>query len=71
MKLAGLSEDSSLRIQFDTSAVGIRTKLIDYRGIKNRVSLCPVIVEGKPETQVFAWNVGLGSSTGIGFGAIY
>jgi CRISPR-associated endoribonuclease Cas6 len=71
MKIAGLPEDESLKIRFDASAHGARTKIIDYRGIKNKVSVCPVIIEGKPETKVFAWNVGLGNSTGIGFGAIY
>lgn len=72
MKLAGLPADDTLQIRFDTSAPNKKVKLIDYRGIKNRVSQsCPVIIEGKPETKAFAWNVGLGSSTGIGFGAIY
>ncbi|MDR2119087.1 MAG: CRISPR-associated endoribonuclease Cas6 [Tannerellaceae bacterium] len=71
MKIAGLPEDESLKIRFDTSVNGARTKIIDYRGIKNKVNLCPVIIEGKPETKLFAWNVGVGNSTGIGFGAIY
>jgi CRISPR-associated endoribonuclease Cas6 len=71
MKIAGLPGDESLKIRFDISSADKRTKVIDYRGIKNRVNLCPVIMEGKPETKAFAWNVGLGNSTGIGFGAIY
>jgi CRISPR-associated endoribonuclease Cas6 len=71
MELAGLPKDENLKIRFDTSVNGAKTKVIDYRGIKSRVNLCPVIIEGKPETKVFAWNVGLGNSTGIGFGAIY
>lgn len=72
MKLAGLPLDETLQIRFETSAPNKKIKLIDYRGIKNRVSQsCPVIIEGKPQTKAFAWNVGLGSSTGIGFGAIY
>jgi CRISPR-associated endoribonuclease Cas6 len=71
MKIVGLPEDESLKIRFDTSSADKRTKVIDYRGIKNRVNLCPLIMEGKPETKAFAWNVGLGNSTGIGFGAIY
>jgi CRISPR-associated endoribonuclease Cas6 len=71
MKIAGLPEDESLKIRFDTSVNGAKTKIIDYRGIKNKVNVCPVIIEGKPETKVFAWNVGLGNSTGVGFGSIY
>jgi CRISPR-associated endoribonuclease Cas6 len=71
MELAGLPKDESLKIQFDNSSGRAKTKVIDYRGIKSRVNLCSVIIEGKPETKVFAWNVGLGNSTGVGYGAIY
>jgi CRISPR-associated endoribonuclease Cas6 len=71
MELAGLEKDESLKISFDRLNSKPKTKVIDYRGIKSRVNLCPVIIEGKPDTKLFAWNVGLGNSTGIGFGAIY
>lgn len=71
MNLAGLPKDESLNIRFAPSEGSARVKLIDYKGIKNRVNLCPVIIEGKPETKAFAWNVGLGNSTGIGFGSVY
>jgi CRISPR-associated endoribonuclease Cas6 len=71
MELAGLPKDESLKIDFDRSVPNAKTKIIAYRGIKNRVNLCPVMIEGKPETKLFAWNVGLGNSTGIGFGSIY
>lgn len=71
---AGLLEDESLKITFDQNYRKKSTKKIDYkRGnqiTKIRASWCPVIIEGKPETKIFAWNVGLGNSTGIGFGAI-
>jgi CRISPR-associated endoribonuclease Cas6 len=70
MAEAGLSRDESLKIHFDVSSPAAKIKIISYRGIKNKVSLCPVIIEGCPETKLFAWNVGLGNSTGIGFGAI-
>lgn len=71
MKIAGLEPDETLKIKFDTSFAKKQIKLIDYRGVKNRVNYCPIIMEAKPETKAFAWDVGLGSSTGIGFGAIY
>lgn len=71
MDIAGLQVDESLSIRFDASGGKAKTKIIDYRGIKNRVNQCPVIIEGHPETKLFAWNVGLGNSTGIGFGSIY
>lgn len=71
MEKAGLAPDETLSIRFDINAVNKKIKLIDYKGIKNRVCQCPIIIEAKPETKLFAWNVGLGNSTGIGFGAIY
>ena len=71
MREAGLEEDNSLEINFDTYSVKKKLKLVRYHGIGNKASLCPVIIKGKPSTKLFAWNVGLGNSTGIGFGAIY
>lgn len=71
MREAGLEEDESLEIHFDTSFPRKKLKLVHYHGIGNKTSLCPVIIKGKTTTKLFAWNVGLGNSTGIGFGAIY
>ena len=71
MELAGLPKDETLDIRFTPSEGYAKIKLIDYKGVKNRVNQCPIIIEGKPETKIFAWNVGIGNSTGIGFGAIY
>lgn len=71
MREAGLEEDASLEISFDLSFVKKKLKLVHYHGIGNKASLCPVIIKGKPETKQFAWNVGVGNCTGIGFGAIY
>jgi len=69
MNVVGLVDDS-LKIEFDKSYAKAGTKKITYNGIENKVSWCPVKIFGKPETKLFAWNVGLGNSTGIGFGAI-
>lgn len=71
MKIAGVDEDESLNIRFDLNYANKRTKFLSYRGIGNRASLCPIIIEGTPETKEFAWNVGIGNSTGVGFGSIY
>lgn len=48
-----------------------KIKTIYYNGIGNRTSWCPVRIQGKPETKVFAWATGIGNSTGAGFGSIY
>jgi len=69
MEQAGLKDDT-LEISFDTCYRKAGSKMVNYNGIKNRASWCPVIIKGKTETKLFAWNVGLGNSTGIGFGAI-
>ena len=69
MKLAGIVDDT-LEINFDKNYPYAKTKVVHYGDIKNKANVCPVIINGKPETKEFAWNVGLGNSTGIGFGAI-
>ncbi len=69
MDKAGI-RDETFRIRFEVDYPKAGTKKISYNGVENRASWCPVIIEGKPETKLFAWNVGLGNSTGIGFGAI-
>lgn len=71
MQQAGLPEDETLDIRFDMSYDQKKVKLVEYKGIKNKTSLCPLIIEGKSQTKVFVWNVGVGNSTGIGMGAIY
>lgn len=69
MAIAGIADDTfSIRFEKDYPKAG--TKKVTYNGVQNRASWCPVIIEGKTETKLFAWNVGLGNSTGIGFGAI-
>lgn len=71
MEIAGLPVDETLNIYFDLDYEKKKIKYINYHNIRNKASLCPVYIKGKPETKAFAWNVGIGNSTGIGFGAIY
>jgi len=71
LDIAGLQKYSdNLKINFDTNYKNPKTKLIDINGIKNRGSLCPVIIEGDPAALQFAWDVGVGNSTGSGFGSL-
>lgn len=63
-------EDDTLDIHFDQTYPKAKCRVVHYDGIKNKANICPVIIKGKPETKVFAWNVGIGNSTGIGLGAI-
>jgi CRISPR-associated endoribonuclease Cas6 len=69
MKKAGLPSDGVL-VEFDRSYHSPKTKVVYYNKIGNRVNICPVVIKGTPEQLKFAWNVGVGNSTGIGFGAL-
>jgi len=69
LKIAGI-EDSNFEIAFDRSYLNAGTKKINYDGIDNITNWCPIILKGSNEIKTFAWNVGIGNSTGIGFGAI-
>lgn len=71
MQIAGIEEDDSLDIRFNLDYSNRKKKLISYNGIYYKGSLCPIMMKGKPFTKEFAWNVGIGNSTGIGFGSIY
>ncbi len=68
-KIAGLYAND-VKVYFDRSYHSPKTKIITYKGIQNKVNICPVIIEGRPEMVAFAWNVGVGNSTGVGFGAL-
>lgn len=70
MEAAGLPRDESLKIEFDMTYLKASTKLVNYKGINNKCSWCPVLITSESYTKAFAWEVGLGNSTGIGFGAL-
>lgn len=66
---SGLSSEG-LKVMFDRTAQNAKTKLSSYRNIQNKVSFCPVIIIGSAEQLEFAWNAGIGNSTGIGYGSL-
>ena len=59
-----------VKVSFDRQYRSPEIKLTKYKGINMKGTLCPVIVEGDPEAVAFAWDVGVGNGTGIGFGAL-
>jgi CRISPR-associated endoribonuclease Cas6 len=69
LRSVGLSDD--VHVQFDRTYPNAKTKLVTIKNIKNRASMCPVIVKGAPEAVSFAWSVGIGHCTGVGFGAVH
>ena len=60
-----------VKVGFDKTFYAPKTKLVKINGINSRANFCPVIVEGDPEAVRFAWNVGIGHSTGCGFGSLF
>lgn len=68
MKLANINKE--VKISFDKTFHGSKTKLVKINGVSSRANFCPVIIEGDSEAIRFAWNVGVGHSTGSGFGAL-
>lgn len=69
-KLARQGLSTDVTVAFDPNYLNPRTKHSIYKGIKIKSTLCPVIVEGDAKAVQFAWEVGIGNSTGIGFGAL-
>src|SRR5699024_11201008 len=57
-------------ICFDPNYKHPKTKLVTIKGIKNRASMCPVVMRGTPKALEFAWTVGIGELTGTGFGSL-
>jgi CRISPR-associated endoribonuclease Cas6 len=71
MDKAGLgAEHKRVSVRFDRSSQNAKTKMMSVKGVQNKASLCPVIVEGTPQAVQFAWNVGAGHLTGSGFGCL-
>jgi CRISPR-associated endoribonuclease Cas6 len=64
-------EFQHVKVSFDRTYKNAHTKLVTINGIKNKASLCPVVVEGDAHVVQFAWNVGIGHSTGCGFGSLH
>lgn len=68
LQKAGLSPD--IRLEFDNNYGKAKIVKSTYKGTSIKGSICPVIAKGTPEALAFAWNVGIGNGTGIGFGAL-
>ena len=69
LKKADLNPEG-VKVSFDKTYRNPKTKIIRYNGVDCKASMCPIIIEGTPDQIKFAWNVGIGNSTGIGFGAL-
>ena len=68
MERFGLTEE--VQVGFDTNYSNPKIRKITFNNIDIKASACPVIVAGDPKAVSFAWDVGVGNSTGIGFGCL-
>jgi len=70
LRKAGLN-DTAAAVRFDPAYITTaKRKLFQYKQVQCRGSICPVLVSGSAEQIQFAWEVGVGHSTGIGCGAL-
>lgn len=69
LRAAGMSEEG-VSVRFDRDYPKARTQKVMYRQIGNMANYCPAFVRGSAEQLAFAWTVGLGNSTGVGFGSL-
>lgn len=63
-----LSQDFELKFDYDH---GYKLSNIDIKGTHNIASKCNITVKGTPEDIAFVHSVGVGLSTGCGFGFLY
>ena len=70
MSEAGLDAEGAA-VRFDPAHVAAaKSKLFRYKQVQCRGSVCPVLVSGTAAQIQFAWEVGVGHSTGIGCGSL-
>jgi CRISPR-associated endoribonuclease Cas6 len=69
-KLNKAALDLPISVKFDRYYSRAKTKLVRINNIGSKAIICPVILEGDPIAIQFAWNVGIGHSTGSCFGAL-
>lgn len=64
------AEDKRVKVLFDRDFEHPKPKLVRIKTTDHKTSICPVIVEGTKKSIQFAWNVGIGNSTGSCFGSL-
>ncbi len=69
-KLSRLNMSQEVSVSFDESFRPYKIKKTTFNNIDIKAAECPVIIKGDPEAIQFAWQVGVGHGTGIGFGCL-
>ncbi|CAN5465901.1 CRISPR-associated endoribonuclease Cas6 [soil metagenome] len=62
--------DKQVKVSFDREFATPKIKLVRIKNIDHKTSICPIIIEGTNKALQFAWNVGIGNSTGSCFGSL-
>lgn len=75
LKVHGVEVDpADVKVNFHRHYPKAKTRLIRLKrqgkDVSVRGSICPVMLEAPPVVHRFVWAAGLGSSTGVGFGAV-
>ncbi len=68
MERFGINEE--IDISYDPTYLSPKIRKTVFNKIDIKASMCPVIIKGTPNALSFAWDVGIGNSTGIGFGGV-
>ena len=69
-KLERMVLPTEVSVAFDPEYHSAHPKKVNFHGIDLRAAYHPVIVEGHPRAVQAAWEMGVGNSTGVGFGAL-
>ncbi len=69
-KLIRFGLPPNVSVAFDPDYKKVGFKKVRFNQLDLRAAFCPVIVEGDERAVQFAWECGVGNSTGIGFGAL-
>ena len=69
-KLRRFGLPSDVAVAFDPQYNKVCYKKVRFNQLHLRAAFCPVIVQGAERAVQLAWEVGVGNSTGIGFGAL-
>lgn len=70
-KMDAADIEGDVLVRFDDQYSKAKEKLVTVGLTQQECSICPIIIEASsPEIVKFAWEVGIGHSTGIGFGSV-
>lgn len=69
-KLTKADLPAEVAVRFDAEYRNPKFKMVQYKSLNIKASMCPVIVEGDARAVAAAWEVGCGNSTGVGFGCL-